>query len=243
MKQIKMTALAIALTGIASGTALAQSKANAWEGAYGQIGVGYGNFAPSIDNGTAQIPTGRPAPYPSSLAGTTSATNVNNINTGLVNLAVGYNFGINADYVLGIGASYYPGASTSATGTLNTLYNGNTLGSTTATYNVKNLFNVFLSPGYVIDKDRMAYLKVGYTGATIGLSSPVLAYTSTNLTGYTLGLGYKQMITQSLYVLGEFNYASYGSQTASATTTTGVAVSNSIKGTGMDLLVGLGYRF
>jgi len=243
MKQLKMTALTIALTGIASGTAFAQAKANAWEGAYGQIGVGYGNFTPSISNGTASIPTGRSAPYPSSLSGTTSATNVNNINTGLVNLAVGYNFGINKDYVLGIGASYYPGASSSATGTLNTLYNGATVGSTTATYNVKNLYNVFLSPGYVIDKDRLAYLKLGYTGATIGLSSPVLPYTETNLTGYNLGIGYKQMITNSLYVLGEVNYANYGSQNASATTTTGVAVSNSVKGTGMDILVGLGYRF
>ena len=243
MKQLKMTALAVALTGIASGTAFAQAKANAWEGAYGQIGVGYGNFTPSISNGTASIPTGRSAPYPTSISGTTSATNVNNINTGLVNLAVGYNFGINKDYVLGIGASYYPGASSSATGTLNTLYNGATVGTTTATYNVKNLYNVFLSPGYVIDKDRLAYLKVGYTGATIGLSSPVLPYTSTNLTGYNLGVGYKQMITDSLYVLGEVNYANYGSQNASATTTTGVAVSNSVKGTGMDILVGLGYRF
>lgn len=243
MKQLKMTALAIALTGLASGTALAQSKANAWEGAYGQIGVGYGNFTPSIDNGSATIPTGRSAPYPTSLAGTTSATNINNINTGLVNLAVGYNFGINANYVLGIGASYYPGASSSATGTLNTLYNGNIVGSTTATYNISNLYNVFLSPGYVIDKDRLAYLKIGYTGATIGLSSPVIPYNTTNLTGYNLGLGYKQMITEKLYLLGEVNYASYGSQNASTTTTTGVAVSNNVKGTGMDILVGLGYRF
>ena len=243
MKKIKISLLLATITGFAATGALAQTKANAWEGAYGQVGVGYGNFAPSINNGTATIPTGRSAPYPATISGTTSATNVNNINTGLVTIAAGYNFGINENYVLGIGATYYPGASSSATGTLNTLYNGNVVGSTNATYNIKNLYNIFLSPGYVIDKDRLAYLKIGYTGSTIGLSSPILAYNTTNLSGINLGLGYKQMINAQWYAFGEANYASYGSQTASATTTTGTSVSNSIKGTGMDLLVGIGYRF
>jgi hypothetical protein len=243
MKKIKISLMLAAVTGFAASGAMAQSKANAWEGAYGQVGVGYGNFAPSIDNGTASIATGRPAPYPATLAGTTSASNVNNINTGLVSLAAGYNFGINQDFVLGIGVTYYPGASSSATGTLNTLYNGNTVGSTTATYQIKNLYNVFLSPGYVIDKDRLAYVKVGYTGATIGLSSPIIAYNTTNLTGMMLGIGYKQMFNDKWYGFGEVNYASYGSQTASATTTTGTAVSSSIKGTGTDIIVGVGYRF
>lgn len=243
MKKIKISLLLATITGFAATGAFAQSKANAWEGAYGQVGVGYGNFAPSISNGTATIPTGRSAPYPATLSGTTTATDVNNINTGLVSIAAGYNFGINQSYVLGIGATYYPGASSSSTGTLNTLYNGNVVGSTNATYNIKNLYNIFLSPGYVIDKDRLAYLKIGYTGSTIGLSSPVLAYNTTNLSGINLGLGYKQMINEQWYAFGEANYASYGSQTASATTTTGTSVSNSIKGTGMDLLIGIGYRF
>jgi hypothetical protein len=243
MNKIKFCLLLATIAGFATTGAMAQSKANAWEGAFGQVGVGYGNFAPSIDNGTATIKTGRPAPYPATLAGTTSATNVNNINTGLLNLSAGYNFGINKDYVLGLGVTIFPGASSSATGTLNTLYNGNILASTTATYNVKNLYNVFLSPGYVIDKDRLAYFKVGYTGATIGLSSPIIAYNTTNLTGMMLGLGYKQMFNDKWYGFGELNYASYGSQSASVTTTTGTAVSSNIKGIGTDIIVGVGYRF
>ena len=233
MKKIKISLMLAAVTGFAASGAMAQSKANAWEGAYGQLGVGYGNFAPSISNGTATIPTGRPAPYPATLSGTTSATNVNNINTGLVSLAAGYNFGINQDFVLGLGLTYYPGASSSSTGTLNTLYNGNVVGSTTATYQIKNLYN----------KDRLAYVKIGYTGTTIGLSSPIIAYNTTNLTGMMLGIGYKQMFNDKWYGFGEVNYASYGSQTASATTTTGTAVSSSIKGTGTDIIVGVGYRF
>ena len=51
------------------------------------------------------------------------------------------------------------------------------------------------------------------------------------------------MITSSLYAFGEFNYGAYGSATATSTSSTGAALSNSIKGNGLDLLVGVGYRF
>ena len=257
MNRFKISALALALASIATTSAMAQSsKANAWEGAYGQIGVGYGSFMPSIGGGTATTATPSPLPsygYPATISQTTSASSVNNISTGLVNLALGYNWGINESYVLGLAATYYPGASSGATGVLNiapTTINGG-LGakavagaSTTASYNIKNLYSIVLTPGYTIDKDRLAYAKVGYTGATIGLSSPVLPYNSTNLTGFTLGIGYKQMVTSSVYAFGEVNYGMYGSQTISQTTTTGTAVTGmTVKGNGLDLLVGVGYRF
>jgi hypothetical protein len=51
------------------------------------------------------------------------------------------------------------------------------------------------------------------------------------------------MITESLFMLGEVNYASFGSKTATTTTDSGTAISTPIKGTGTDLLVGIGYRF
>jgi outer membrane immunogenic protein len=90
----------------------------------------------------------------------------------------------------------------------------------------------------------LAYAKLGYTGATIGLSGPTLAYQTTNLTGYILGLGYKQMVTESLYAFGEVNYASYGNKTVSATLTTGTVLNGlTMSGNGTDILVGIGYRF
>jgi opacity protein-like surface antigen len=103
-----------------------------------------------------------------------------------------------------------------------------------------------LSPGYVIDKDRLAYLKIGYTGSTIGLSGPTLAYQSINLTGYTIGIGYKQMFAQSWYAFGEVNYASYGNQnlTATLSNSAGTKLNGmTVGGNGSDILVGVGYRF
>ena len=248
MKTVKISALVLAMAGVFATSASAQSaKTNAWEGAYGQLGVGFGIFTPSISSGTPTYP----APY-SSIPATMSTSNINNVNTGLLNLAVGYNFGINESYVLGVAATYYPGASSSATGnlTVGTSVSPYSLSprlnsTETATYNIKNLYSIVLTPGYVIDKDRLAYAKVGYTGATIGLSTASIAYNTTNLTGYTLGLGYKQMVTSSVYAFGEVNYAAYGNQTVSTiTSSSGATYSGvSVKGTGTDFLVGVGYRF
>ncbi len=244
MKQLKMSTLALVLTTAAMSSAMAQStKTNAWEGAYGQVGIGFGIFSPSISSGTAVAP----APY-SAAQITTSATNVNNVNTGLVNLAAGYNFAIDKEFLLGLGVTYYPGASSGATGTLvgtAAAPYGALSSSQTATYNVKNLYSIVLTPGYAIDKDRLAYAKIGYTGATIGLSTPSIANFTTNLNGLALGLGYKQMITGSIYGFGEVNYATYGSKNvASVVSSSGVTYSGmSVKGTGTDFLVGIGYRF
>lgn len=240
MKTVKISALALAMMGVFATSANAQSaKTNPWEGAYGQVGVGWGMFNPSVSNGTAVQPTAR---GPLNL--TSAASNVNNVSTGLVNLAAGYNFGIDSNWLLGLAATYYPGASSGATGNLNYyLSNGALLKTSAASYQVKNLYSIVLTPGYAIDKDRLAYAKIGYTGATIGLSTPDLAYNTNNLSGLALGLGYKQMITGSIYAFGEVNYATYGNTTATGTTTTGATISNQIKGTGTDILVGVGYRF
>ena len=260
MKTVKISALALAMMGVFATSANAQSaKANAWEGAYGQVSVGYGMFTPSVGTGTATStvsPAGQAVGYGPTYSVSTSAASVNNVNTGTANLAVGYNFGINKDYVVGFGVAYYPGASSGATGVLATgassvtnskggpaipIPANNNAG--TLSYNIKNLYSITINPGYVIDKDRLAYAKVGYTGATIGLSGAGIPYNSVNLTGYTLGLGYKQMVTDSLYMLGEVNYASYGSKSATATSDSGTALNQPVKGTGLDFLVGVGYRF
>ena len=266
MKTVKISALVLAMAGAFATSANAQStKANAWEGAYGQVSVGYGMFTPSVGTGTATQSTGN-APgtnipvtafgYPATATSSTSAASANNVNTATAALAAGYNFGINSSYVVGIGVSYYPGASSGATGVLAT--GATTITSTkgypaqtqpannnagTLGYNIKNLYSITINPGYVIDKDRLAYAKVGYTGATIGLSGAGIPYNSVNLTGYTLGLGYKQMVTDSLYMLGEVNYASYGTKTATATASDGTVLNQPVKGTGLDFLVGIGYRF
>ena len=254
MKTVKISALALAMMGVFATSANAQSaKTNPWEGADVAVSVGYGQFTPKIGSISTSALT-----FPTSYGNTTassgySTSQANNVTTGTANISAGYNWGINSDYVLGVRATYYTGASSSATGSFST-YTGVTaspvpapagtfLQTSPIQYNVKNLYSIVLTPGYAIDKDRLAYAKVGYTGASIGINGPTLAYSTVGLTGYSLGVGYKQMITQSLYMLGEFNYAGFSNKTVTLTNTSGVNLTGAFGGSGIDFLVGVGYRF
>ena len=252
MKTVKISALVLALAGAFATSANAQSaKTNAWEGFFGQASVGFASFMPKIGS-TTIAPTGKLATYsnpkPAGLGQTVSvATSADTLNGGYNAISTGYNFGINQSYVLGLGVNYSLGASSAGSGSFTLTAPGGgpvpPLNSTSPiSYQLKNIWSVAAYPGYVIDKDRLAYAKIGYTGVTIGLNSATAAYQTTNLSGYVLGLGYKQMVTQSVYVLGEVNYAGFSNKATTLTSTNGT-FSSTIGGSGYDFIVGVGYRF
>ena len=232
MKTVKISALVLAMTGVLATNANAQStKTNAWEGFYAEAAVGYAAFSPTITGASLQ----------SALGTLPVTTQQKDVNTATNKIGVGYNYGINDKYTLGIAASYSLGASSAASGTFTA---ATPYGPSTKWFNyqLKNIWSVTLNPGYAIDKDSLVYGKVGVTGTTMGLNGQTANYQTTNLTGYVLGLGYKQMVTQSIYVLGEVNYAGLSTKTATIATSSGPLTGN-IGGSGYDVLVGLGYRF
>lgn len=208
---------------------MAQSK---FEGAYGQIGVGYESVTPSFSNSNFTVSGVGTAPINTSISSSNGFSGA---------VTVGYMATITKDFLLGAGIDYSPIAGQKAN------YSGSVLGTSlgNGSYNKVNSYNLFLSPATPVGTDGLLYGKVGYTGATIkdtfGSNS-----TNTNFTGYSLGLGYKQIITGGLYGFGEFNYMSYGNKTATASETiAGYTVSSSItsNANAYNLLVGLGYRF
>jgi outer membrane protein W len=238
MKRTFTGIIASTILGLYTNTVLAELTINAWEGPYAQIGVGFASFMPSSQSGTTTLP----AQFGSGKFANSSTAN--NVNGPTANVSLGYNFGVNEKFILGIGATYFPGASSSASLSFTTpRLNSTTNGS----YNVKNVYNIFLSPGYAIDKDRLAYAKVGYTGATVSANAPTGSNSFPNkdvgINGVSMGLGYKQMVTQSVYLLGEVNYAIFNPASASVVTNSGATVSTNMKGNGLDFIVGVGYRF
>lgn len=241
MKLIYTILFAISLVGIPIKSIYAQSKANAWSGAYAQIGIGYASFMPSNQSGTSKI-----AAPP--LAGTyRNTSNAKNINGAATNLSIGYNLDLSDEFILGLGATFFPGASATSSLSISTTIPGYPTPPTTGVYNVKNVYNLFLSPGYALDKDRLAYAKVGYAGATISANAPsgINAFPNQNIkiNGVSFGFGYKQMITSSVYLMGEANYAAFNPTNVTVVTNSGTVVNTNIKGNGLDLFVGVGYRF
>jgi hypothetical protein len=237
---MKKLLVAAAVAGLV-GTANAQS---AFEGFYGQIATGYES---NSFNGLG-------APYTFTTtggatgSGATSASNQNANGVPLV-IGLGYNFKIDNSFLLGLGIDYSAISQETkgySSGEDGEVFNANNK------LKVQNRYNIFVSPSYVIDKDKLAYLKVGYSSQSLKYSAPAVdttpaLSTSSNQSGYILGLGYKQMISGGFYGFAEANYMSYNKVNlgTSWTETTGVRVTNSTNtgASAYNFLVGVGYRF
>ena len=171
MKKLQISAIALALTSVIASSAQAQtSPAQAWQGFSADIKAGYASFFPKIGNGTVvnsnAFPT-RAGVVPAGQNVATTTASADNLNTATAALELGYNYALDQDKLLGLGLTYYTGATGGASGTLNPTLSpslgGNAIPAVNLTYQIKNLWAISLTPGFAIDKDRLVYAKVGYT--------------------------------------------------------------------------------
>jgi outer membrane immunogenic protein len=239
--------IAFAVAGLA-GTAHAQS---AFEGFYGQIATGYeSNTIENLDNFyTYRLISGFTG------SGSSKASSQNASGMPLV-FGVGYNFKINNSWLIGLGVDY--SALSQVDRSPYSSPDSNAGLTTGMQLTVQDRYNIFLSPAFVIDKDKLAYLKAGYSAQTIKFSTPAqrssTAYspemtTYNNVNGYILGLGYKQMIGGGFYGFAEGNYMKYTKgdtnigSTAIASNGTIFTTTTDYSASTYTLLVGIGYRF
>jgi outer membrane immunogenic protein len=221
--------LFVALSLISTAT-IAQSG---FEGFYGQLGVGFDQNTISSSSVTFFNVDSRSVPGSSggSFAGV---------------VGLGYNFELNEDFLLGFGVDYgfIPSSA----------FNGGsiTVSFTGTQTKISNRYNIFATPGYVIDKDKLAYLKAGYSSQTVKIADLTTGYGtygetmgSGSANGYVLGLGYKQMVASGFYGFGEANYYSYsGANFAATTLSDTTAISGySPKTNAYQFLAGVGYKF
>lgn len=222
-KLLVASILSVGMTGV-----FAQSK---FEGFYGQIGVGYENVNPTTSSSGLNIAGIGSLPISTSISSQGSVVGV---------ATLGYTATVTKDFLLGIGVDYEPFNSQS--GNFSYGYLGN---STNGSWKKQNSYNVFLSPATPVGTDGLLYAKIGYSGAQIQSTARGINYT-TNLNGYMLGLGYKQVINGGLYGFGEVNYASYGNVTNSFSSSyngRSLSVSNTLSANSTNVVVGLGYKF
>lgn len=214
---------------------IAQSQ---FVGAYGQISTGYENNRVS----SAQL-TG--TPY-GGTPNTTNSVSTNNGSAPLV-LGLGYLFPVQNNFTLGIGVDY--STLTQETSPAAFYYPAiNNSPSFNYQFTISNRFNIFATPGYAIDRDKLVYAKLGYSSQSVQYSQTNCCSSSSNkaqVSGYVLGLGYKQLITGGLYGFVEANYYAYAKPSLSSTYTDdgGGTVSSNPNVSAYNLLLGLGYRF
>ena len=243
----------IATTLIAT-TASAES---AFEGFYGQVATGYeSNQATNLSSTQTSSQD--------TLLSVYSGPNQNFGGAPLV-IGLGYNFLAAPNWLLGIGADYSALSQKSPTfnQTQSDAFGSNSINGNQLT--TSSRFNMFLSPGYAIDKEKLIYLKVGYSSVSLkqafpnqsaeidfntpfhntSYSVPFSSQTST-LSGYIVGLGYKQMIAAGFYGFAEANYMGYGQKTYTSSFVSNGATftsSNSPNLSSYQALFGIGYKF
>jgi outer membrane immunogenic protein len=211
----------------------------AFEGFYGQVAIGYNDISPKADNVSATILNG---PYAGTYARTSTLANTSEFSAAVT---LGYMAAISDKLYLGLGVDYSFIAggnndivTVGSTGGLNSTYR--------SSYKVLNHLNVFLSPAYAIDQDKLVYGKIGYSQSDsdfqfAGAQSPV--HTAT---GYVLGIGYRQFIQGGWYGYAEGNYFIYTPKTydfSGVGPLGSFTASQSVTLNGYNLLVGIGYKF
>ena len=251
--------------------ALAQSV---FTGFYGQVSTGYeSNQLGSLSGSGTTIPN-----INSDNKG--SAPSQNFGGAPLV-LGAGYYWQASDKWLIGVGVDYSALSQTSSTfstDTTNAPGNTEIVAGSTRTGNglsmkLSNRFNLFVTPAYAIDKDKLVYLKAGYSQVNAQFNRPTSATKtlnggstttatiggsqSSNQGGYLLGLGYKQMITSGLYGFVEGNYMGYSAPSYTYTTATRPIIElHGVSSTGArtndrnfaslntyQLLIGVGYAF
>ena len=216
----------------------AQSR---FAGFYGQVGFGYESTGFSILNVVDTLPA---SSYPPNGVSIPRPNPVINNSTGFTGTAtLGYTYALTNQFLLGVGAEYSPlGQSTQ------NITDAGVMGTIAMTKS----WNLFISPGYAIDDDKAIYTKLGYSRAKITNSDAASGnQTSTLLSGYSLGLGYKQFFAGEWYGFVETNFTAYRNYEISAPepfSYQGVAYTTgtnnkSLGAYSSNALLGIGYQF
>lgn len=243
---------------VMAGSVMAQS---AFQGFYGQIATGYESNSASGLSSPLNITDG----VQTLNLANASASNQNFGGMPLV-AGLGYNYSVAPKWLVGVGADYsfLSQESSSYSYSLSGVelpVSG--IGLAGAKIKTSNRFNIFITPGYEIDKDKLVYLKAGYSSVKVDVTAPssvtfqgqseslggLASNQSKTISGYIVGLGYKQIISGGIFAYGEANYMNYRSanfgRNVAVSNTGGVSLNTNTSSSlnSYQLLVGVGYKF
>jgi opacity protein-like surface antigen len=250
---MKIKLLVAAAITVVANSSMAQS---AFQGFYGQLSTGYENNSASGVSASVTASRGGVSAF-----GSLDASNQNFGGAPLI-AGLGYNFSVAPKWLIGIGADYSFLSQQSSSYNYN-LSDLSEISLSGAKIKVSNRFNIFIAPAYEIDKDKLVYLKAGFSSVKGAFSAPINATVGGNtipvsetgfspsgqsktLNGYILGLGYKQIISGGFYGFAEGNYMNYGKRNFGKTTPVRDATLTTNTSSGINsyqILLGVGYKF
>ena len=141
-------------------------------------------------------------------------------------ITAGYGFDINQDFNL-------------TTNVFFNLSNDKTGSTSGVTGKTKNNIGLSIEPGYYINKDTLAYIKLGYARLDSKLDSSVSSTSSNStLDGFVYGVGAKYHIDKNIFVGAEVTEYNYGNNSVNLGGTATSYKTNQTTG-----LVNVGYQF
>jgi hypothetical protein len=218
---------------------LIASAQTVFNGFYGQLSTGYEHI-------TVQDAKLTGTPFGST--GNVSRSNSPSVSGMPLVLGIGYTWSLADRFTLGLGADY---SFTNHKRTNSAVFTYPGTGSSTGydyEFTVSDRLNVYLTPGYAIDEDKLVYAKFGYSNQSLQFNQTNCCSAPSNtdkVSGYVIGLGYKQMISFGVYGFAEINYFNYDNANLSSTYTDdgGGTVSSNPSSNAYNVLLGVGYRF
>lgn len=140
--------------------------------------------------------------------------------TQIASLEGAYGFAMGRNGALGVGLTYNLGDMKAGTLT-GTEFKG------------KDMYSVYVAPGYVLSSDTWLYGKLAYQAAKVELSGGG-ATGSANFDGFGYGAGVRALLSRNMYLQIEFMQAAYGEKTV---------LSANLKPSETYGAIGLGYKF
>jgi len=216
--------LAVAIATVFTSSTMAASE---FEGT--SVYVGFGSVHSSSRDNTYTISTSNGVFSGVSASGSSSALGAN------------YTFAL-PDWLLGVGADYDLSSTSAAP--------GGTSGGGDLKFS--NRYSVYVMPGFEIDKNKMAYAKIGYSSEQTKAELPAGSFGSTSInassttSGYVFGLGYKQLFDKNFYYYLEADYSKYSGTTINFNPVISgnkVAGAFKVNPSAMQYMIGAGYKF
>jgi hypothetical protein len=165
---------------------------------------------------------------------------------GVYGFGLSYNFPINDTFLVGLGFDYYLDDIEMGTEIVTNTDAGNIDWST---YELEDMYSLYLKPQYVISQNKLAYIKLAYVAADLAPTNQdeeFVSISDEDMNGFSAGIGYKQLFGESFYAYAEANYIKFDDEHVTGHFNDGIApyaIRKEVDADAFNFKVGIGYQF
>ena len=169
---------------------------------------------------------------------------------GVYGFGLSYNFPINDRFLVGLGFDYH--LDDVEMGNSNLLDVISTANGNWNTYELEDMYSIYLKPQYAISEDKLTYIKIAYIASDISTTNQdeeFVSISDEDMNGFSVGIGYKQLFGKSFYAYAEANYIKFEDESLSGNfiefdnANAPYTIDHDIDADAFNFKVGIGYQF